>query len=162
MRALILRYLEMESQHEARSFAATALKPPPRPSVPEQPPPPLAQALFPAIATYFKFTAEEVARLTRKQEEHAGVVKVPLGPCSQQPTAIHPLQKPTRLLRAALWAREESCRPRGCRRGVAAARFCRLHCMVTTRHAYETSVLGRTLNVGSLLYGVAREAAQGR
>ena len=99
LRALILRYLEMESQHEARPRAPTALSPPPRPSRPEHaPPPPLAQALFPAIATYFKFTEEEVARLALKQEEHA----------------------------------------------------------------YETSVLGRTLNVGSLLFGVARDHSQGR
>ena len=99
LRALILRYLEMESQHEARPRAPTALTPPPRPLCPEHaPPPPLAQALFPAIATYFKFTEEEVARLALKQEEHA----------------------------------------------------------------YETSVLGRTLNVGSLLFGVARDHSQGR
>ena len=69
LRALILRYLEMESQHEA---------------------------LFPAIAMYFKFTEAEVDRLAKKQEEHA----------------------------------------------------------------FETSVLGRTLSVGSALFGVAREAAQ--
>ena len=58
----------------------------------------LAQALFPAIATYFKFTEEEVTRLARKQEEHA----------------------------------------------------------------YENSMLGRTLNVGSLLFGVARDHSRGR
>ena len=40
---------------------------------PEHAPPPLAQALFPAIATYFKFTEEEVTRLARKQEEHASL-----------------------------------------------------------------------------------------
>ena len=69
LRALILRYLEMESQHEA---------------------------LFPAIATYFKFTEAEVNNLSRKQEEHA----------------------------------------------------------------FETSLMGRTLSAGSFLFGVAREAAQ--
>jgi hypothetical protein len=70
------------SHHEARPLAPTvptaptaptAPTPPSRPSCPEHAPPPLAQALFPAIATYFKFTEEEVTRLARKQEEHASL-----------------------------------------------------------------------------------------
>ena len=79
LRALILRYLEMESQHEACLFRRPHANTPPlaparrhRPACPEHGPclrP--GQALFPAIATYFKFTEEEVARLARKQEEHA-------------------------------------------------------------------------------------------